>query len=348
MAVISPPQLREPSYPGFPPRCGMTFGEVVSAYNMFGNTAAKRHNYMIHHQETHLPDDRCTIHEKVMCLPKDKDLLKSVSSSSRGMLTPRWSATARSRTPSPYALARRPRSLPGTPRAATPNGLRRSDSRDRYLKEPVDVGGVLYDSHGRVEPARYGGGGLDTFAVENFTADTFATAADGGRSRGIASNLAAAAPLAPALPGTGALGSQPAASIADSAGAVGAGVPPYRTPSTQAKGGGGGYERFSSRGGGVGYSRFQAESFGRAPSQADARATSFVRLNSFLLRTHVTSLVSALAEDGWLEGWEKERLCSQAREDSPAWAQSFFRVYMRFMETEDVPAFVASLRSQIV
>lgn len=356
MAVISASCLREPSYPGFPPRCGMTFGEVVSAYNMFGNTAAKRHNYMIHHQETHLPDDRCTIHEKVMCLrEKDKDLLKSVSSSSRGVLTPRWSATARSRTPSPIGawMQRRPRSLPGTPRASTPNGLRRSDSRDRY---PVDLGGAVYDSHsradGRVEPARYGGGGLDTFAVDNHIAtDTFATGAEGGRNRGIASNLPIGH-LAPALTptgaGAGAIGTHPSLSIADSAGAGRGGAPPTRTPPTQAKGApGGGYDRFSSRGGGMGLSRYP-ESFGRTPSQADARATSFVRLNSFLLRTHVTSLVSALAEDGWLEGWEKERLCSQAREDSPAWAQAFFRGYMRFMETEDVPSFVASLRSQIV
>jgi hypothetical protein len=82
--------------------------------------------------------------------------------------------------------------------------------------------------------------------------------------------------------------------------------------------------------------------------QADARASSFVRLNSFLLRTHVTSLVSALAEDGWLEGWEKERLSAQAREDSGGWALAFLRVYSRFMETEDVPMLVASLRSQIV
>jgi hypothetical protein len=59
-------------------------------------------------------------------------------------------------------------------------------------------------------------------------------------------------------------------------------------------------------------------------------------------------LVSALAEDGWLEAWEKDQLCIQAREDSPAWVQAFFRSYMRFMETEDVPAFIASLRSQIV
>jgi hypothetical protein len=82
--------------------------------------------------------------------------------------------------------------------------------------------------------------------------------------------------------------------------------------------------------------------------QGDARAASFVRLNNFLLRTHVTSLVSALAEDGWIEAWEKERICAQAREDSPAWVQAFFRSYMRFMETEDVPLFVTSLRSQMV
>jgi len=341
--------MREPSYPGFPPRCGMTFGEVVSAYNMFGNTAAKRHNYMIHHQETHLPDDRCTIHEKVMCLRDNKDFTKSVSSSSRGVLTPRWSA-ARSRTPSPW-MQRRPRSLPGTPRASTPNGLRRSDSRDRYLKEPADLGGALCDGHvrldGRVESGRYGGGGLDTFAVENIGVDTFAIGTEGGRSRHLAASSAPLAPaLTPARAGAGAFGTHIPSYLADGSGAAGAGAPPLRTPPTQTKGSV--YDRLGSRGGGQGYLRYPQETFGRPPAQADARAASFVRLNSFLLRTHVTSLVSALAEDGWLEGWEKERLCSQAREDSPAWAQAFFRGYMRFMETEDVPAFVASLRCQVV
>jgi len=81
-----------------------------------------------------------------------------------------------------------------------------------------------------------------------------------------------------------------------------------------------------------------------APSSGDPRSDAFVRLNSFLLRTHITSLISALAEDGWLEVSEKERLCHRAREDAGSNAISFLRTYMRFMETGDVHAFVAALR----
>lgn len=390
MALIAPLHTGGPaSYPGFPPRGGMTFGEVVSSYNMFGSCAAKRHNYMIHHQETHLPDDRCTIQEKVALI---KDPSMSWSNSSRGRLTPRWSAT-RSRTPSPW-MPRRPRSLPGTPRSSTP-GLRPSDSRDRYSRDPMDfggenyfgdhiAGGVTYDSKldglfQRGESGRYSASALDTFAVDHAAADTFAIGIDGGRGRGVTSSLPAAAPLVSALVSGGArasaggigdspsphdlpsrhsglsctaAGARPSASLGEGVGAIGAGpVPALRTPHLQAKGLGS--DRSASRSAGlggssVGYLGCASEPLGRVPTQIDARAASFVRLNSFLLRTHVTSLVSALAEDGWLEAWEKERLCSQAREDSPAWSQAFFRTYMRFMDTEDVPTFVASLRSQIV
>eukprot|EP00928_Gymnodinium_smaydae_P001120 TRINITY_DN10407_c0_g1_i2.p1 TRINITY_DN10407_c0_g1~~TRINITY_DN10407_c0_g1_i2.p1 ORF type:complete len:411 (+),score=72.73 TRINITY_DN10407_c0_g1_i2:205-1437(+) len=82
-----------------------------------------------------------------------------------------------------------------------------------------------------------------------------------------------------------------------------------------------------------------------------AREASFLRLNAFLLRTHITSLLSALAEDGWLEAWEKERLCRYARDDggqdNKPWALAFLRAYARFTETGDVQAFVADLRAQV-
>merc|ERR1712232_753286 len=84
-----------------------------------------------------------------------------------------------------------------------------------------------------------------------------------------------------------------------------------------------------------------------AGNGASPRVASFVRLNSFLLRTHITSLVSALAEDGWLEIWEKERLCRYAREDAQPWALAFLRIYSRFMENDDVQSFVADLRAQV-
>jgi len=332
----------------------MTFGEVVSSYNMFGNDCAKRRNYMVHHQETHVPDTRCTIHDKVAILPGNgKDPSKSWSSSSRGLLTPRWSAGPRSRTPSPCRFGR-PRSQPGTPRASTPNGLRPSDSRDRYFKDPVDFAaenylgdnfgvGATYDS--KFDGRYSGSAALDTFAIDHVAADSFAIGAEGKRGHSYASNYPS---LAPPMTSGGGGRARPSASLADS----GPGAPALRTPVAPGKGiGASAYDRAASRsspGGSVGQLGYPSESIGKAAPQLDARAASFVRLNSFLFRTHVTSLVSALAEDGWLEAWEKERLCSQAREDSPAWAQAFFRSYMRFMDTEDVPSFVASLRSQIV
>jgi len=82
------------------------------------------------------------------------------------------------------------------------------------------------------------------------------------------------------------------------------------------------------------------------PRGSDPRVDSFARLNGFLLRTHITSLISALAEDGWLKAWEKERLCRSAREDSSEWATAFLRNYVRLMETNDVHTFVAALRAQ--
>lgn len=394
MAVMAAPwHVREPGdgNPGFPPRCGMTFGEVVSAYNKHGSSAAKRYDYMIYRQETHLPEDKCTIHEKVARKPDHGDPLKSWSSSSRGALTPgRWPAT-RSRTPSPW-MPRRPRSLPGTPRATTPLGLRPSDSR--YLKDNLDFGsndylgealgaGSMYDgkcdskSDFRLgERGRHGSSrsALDTFAVDNIVGDTFAISGDGARGRSFPSNVPTFA-LNGSGGGSGALGDSPQPEpLSRQSGASGAvtssrhpaplpdsGVAALRRTkapewSTKAAGlaaapysAGANDAGGSRRAGMSGLNGYSSDIPGRAPSQADARAASFVRLNSFLLRTHVTSLVSALAEDGWLEAWEKDRLCGQAREESPtAWLQAFFRSYMRFMETEDVPTFVASLRSQIL
>lgn len=279
-------------------------------------------------------------------------------------------------------MSRRPRSLPGTPRASTPIRLRRNDSRERYFKDPLDVGGYpwcppesgdhfhdrgyAYDNKSdgrqtrRVESGRYSSNGQDTFAVDDAAGgSTFMNSWEGKRGGSFSSrppsgpsaprfSTAAAGPISS---GAGAIGESPTpheplsrhggaggtrTPPTEVAAAVGAGVPPLRTPAISGKG--------ASASAGYRHS----ETLGKAPAQVDSRAASFVRLNSFLLRTHITSLVSALAEDGWLEAWEKDRLCDQARADSPAWTQAFFRSYMRFLETEDVPAFVASLRSQIV
>lgn len=79
----------------------------------------------------------------------------------------------------------------------------------------------------------------------------------------------------------------------------------------------------------------------------------FVRLNGFLLRTHATSLVSALGEDGWLEGWERERLLRRIRaedscSDSRQWSQTFLQIYKTFVETEDVAGFVAGIQARLL
>jgi len=180
--ALPPPQPRDP---GFPPRHNMTFGEVVSSYNMFGNSAAKRHSHMTFHQHTHVPDREATVHDKVVNLrDSQKDPLKSWSTSSRPSLTPRWSA--RSRTPSPWAPSRRHRSLPSTPRALTPNPLRWSDGH------PAELMGGIYRG--------YAGGVADTFAAENLAVDSF-----DGMARGHHVDSAAAVGSA----GPGALGECP-------------------------------------------------------------------------------------------------------------------------------------------
>jgi hypothetical protein len=83
------------------------------------------------------------------------------------------------------------------------------------------------------------------------------------------------------------------------------------------------------------------------PQGQDTKTASFVRLNNFLLRTHITSIVSALAEDGWIEAWEKERICRCTRENISSTALAFIPIYAQFVETNDVPAFVRGLKANI-
>jgi len=320
----------------------MTFGEVVSSYNMFGNSAAKRHNHMMFHQETHMPDNVCTIHDKVAIL-REKDPLKSASSSTcRGLVTPRW--TARSRTPSPLSIGtRRHRSLPSTPRASTPtNGARFLKDHAEYGDYLGEVGGAVaqpdggkYDNLWQRGSRYAAGAGVESFAVDNLAGETFTAG-----SRNFSTPARGAVGVAAAPP------SEAAASLP--------GVPASTPVRPQAVRSSYPYSAgtavpFLGQASYAGYGTGTDSAAGKvASAPSDPRAASFVRLNNFLLRTHITSLVSALAEDGWLEPWEKERLCSQAREDSQAWTQGFFRIYMRFLETEDVNVFVASLRAQIV
>lgn len=74
------------------------------------------------------------------------------------------------------------------------------------------------------------------------------------------------------------------------------------------------------------------------------REVAFLQLNSFLLRSHAKSLVSALTMEGWLEAWEGERLRHRFSDEAPEIAKGFVSTYLRFVETEDVPDFVRRLR----
>mmetsp|Transcript_65621 Transcript_65621/g.137161 ORF Transcript_65621/g.137161 Transcript_65621/m.137161 type:complete len:334 (+) Transcript_65621:354-1355(+) len=83
-------------------------------------------------------------------------------------------------------------------------------------------------------------------------------------------------------------------------------------------------------------------------STAGSRSAAFSRLHDFLLRTHISSLLSALAEDGWLLPRERDVLNSRAREESRVWSGSFNRAYIRFLETDNVQVFVSDLRVLLV
>lgn len=84
-----------------------------------------------------------------------------------------------------------------------------------------------------------------------------------------------------------------------------------------------------------------------APGGATSpRAASFIRLNDFLLRTHVNSLLCALAEAGHIEPWEKERMCRIARSgESRSRMPGLLKAYAQFVETSDLTAFVTALRA---
>eukprot|EP00442_Polarella_glacialis_P048049 CAMPEP_0115093848 /NCGR_PEP_ID=MMETSP0227-20121206/27889_1 /TAXON_ID=89957 /ORGANISM="Polarella glacialis, Strain CCMP 1383" /LENGTH=369 /DNA_ID=CAMNT_0002486503 /DNA_START=38 /DNA_END=1148 /DNA_ORIENTATION=- len=351
---------------GFPPRSSVTFGEVVSSFNRSGNVASRRHGGVYISQHSHMPSNKSTIHDKTVNMQHmDRDAARSILSSSS-----RQPMSARSRTPSPWTLSGRPRSLPATPRRL---GERMKEWSDVGVAEPYSVPGLQSALEARLGAhavlcaigAATGGGG---------------TGGSLGVRAGLKGPVADLSPRSP--PSRGArLREQNYVSSASSLGQ--SQQPPSRPPPLWGGAGTGSASaaaslagttsRFGGLAAGGSHTSLGAasepyyrpesrdswcrEPLARSPSEkaagfqpsGDPRALSFVRLNGFLLRTHITSLISALAEDGWLEAWEKERLCSIARQSDSShhWAQTFLRVYTRFIETDDVPTFVAGLRAQI-
>lgn len=338
----------------------MTFGEVVSSFNTCGNHAAKRHSHMSFAQQNHQPDN-CTITEKVAVF-RDK--------SQRPCLALR---TPRSRTPSPWMSSRRPRSLPATPRLTSRGDHRRGDPHsgespdfgEPFSTEPVAGAHNLRGIGGQTDVPTRGSWTVLGGAERPSLGPTYSFGPGGATAPGCAGcscagglDAAAWAERSPrhssswrgtCCPG-GVSGMSAGACAASSSGAC------IHSSCSVGQHHGSRFGLYGSHASANDLSASRS-GLGNINSSRDVgvhegiscsinpRVASFVRLNSFLLRTHVTSLVSALAEDGWVEAWEKERLCRRAREDSQSWAISFLGLYTRFVETGDVQNFVAGLKT---
>lgn len=330
----------------------MTFGEVVSSFNSCGNHAAKRHSHMSFAQQNHQPDN-CTITEKVAVI-RDK--------SQRPCLALR---TPRSRTPSPSLSSRRPRSLPATPRQTSRGDHRRGgphfgqlpDFGESFITGPVAGAHNHHGVGGHTDVPAHGSWRMPGGSERNFDGPSYSFGPGGSSAPGYAGNTCAGrldatgwnerVPGHPSscrgacYPG-GACAANSSGACVHSSGSLGQ----HQSSRVGLYGSHGSASDLTTSRCGLGNisSRHVGVNEGISCS-INPRVASFVRLNSFLLRTHVTSLVSALAEDGWVEGWEKERLCRRAREDSQSWALSFLGLYTRFMETGDVQNFVAGLKT---
>jgi len=376
VSSLSPMEILARDKEGFPPKSSVTFGEVVSSFNKYGNVASKRHGGVHISKEMHIPNRWSTIRDNTVQLEQNgRDRLSPSPSMSRPL------NSARSRSSSPWA-SRRPRSVPPTP--MTPGRLRESRKENWS-----DLGDKLTDAygfeagHGRlIEPmAGVGGGsfsrgghlgysycnGVTSAALGESGGGTggSSTARHGsskaklgmtcapcgnvhtadanfcrqcGTKRELQADCATSTPRSPAM--TRSASAKLREPSWDAATAVAANQLPLRPPPLWTHGAAN--RDLDSR------DSWSRDYLQAAPS-SNPRVASFVRLNGFLIRTHITSLISALAEDGWLEAWEKEKLCGLARESdsSNPWAQTFLRIYMRFMETDDVATFVAALKAQI-
>lgn len=348
----------------FPPKSSVTFGEVYSAFEKSGNVASRRCGGVHVSKGMHIPNKWSTIQDNTVNLARSssRDCLRyssSPSSSSRPL-----PSSARSRSISPGAAQYRPRSLSATPRGA----------RLRESKIPNDFAERLNDAHRsspgarqlvsdacgavsgsadqqlgdpRYHAAAYPRGGnaymADSCGMKRERPDTQRLLAEPTAGR-----VGATAGNAMAGSGGGAGGSSAYPSIGNYTSFSGEASNP-QAPILRGSSSWGAPESPPRLGGGSSSWQHEADASKATvgASTGNPRIASFLRLNGFLLRTHITSLISALAEDGWLQAWEKDQLCSVARNSDSLGAQKFLRTYMRFMETDDVPMFVAALKAQI-
>ncbi|CAJ1360395.1 unnamed protein product [Effrenium voratum] len=319
------------------------YAEVVSSFSRYGSVASKRHGGIHISKSLKIPNCCSTISDNTLRVERQRDSRDSLRSSPR-------SSIRTSRTPSPY----RCRSLPATPRMSVAQRL--WEPRRKEFQERLDAAGAAYP-----ENIEAGNDLYPRLPSEPLATSSGAPGYAGGGTGGSSGRHARVAKYQSCRCGNSLMpdavycrhcgvkraeceASDPASSPGNlAAPQAGFGLAPAAlAPAPPAP-------AFSSRPLGHGVSdrdRDRDWLDGRSP-KANPRAASFQRLNGFLLRTHMTSLLSALAEDGWLEAWEKERLCCRAREPDSKWAQTFLRIYMRFMETDDVASFVAALKAQI-
>jgi len=376
---LSPTEILARDKEGFPPKSSVTFGEIVSSFNKFGNVASKRHGGVHLSKEMHIPNRWSTIRDNTTMLEQSgRERLSPSPSVSRRL------HSARSRSSSPWA-SRRPRSVPPTP--MTPGRLREPRSNWSDFGEKLSDAYGFEVGNGRlIEPVAGMGGGSysrgpgSTTHLGYSSCNGGGSVGMGGSGGGTGGSTARHGPSKAKLCHTPNCGTAftadanfcrqcgsareisqadcPAISPRSPKSATRSASAKFREPSGDAHAGaasqqlplkppplwtyGGPTRDLEVR------DSWSKEAMQATPS-SNPRVASFVRLNGFLIRTHITSLISALAEDGWLEAWEKEKLCSLARESdsSNPWAQTFLRIYMRFMETDDVATFVASLKAQI-
>jgi len=349
----------------FPPRGSVTFGEVYSAFDKGGNVASRRFGGVHVSRDLHIPDRCSTIRDNTLNLGRSssRDCLRyssSSSSSSRPLPT-----SARSRSMSPGAARYLPKSLPATPRRlGLPDSKTSNDFVDRFRDAHCSSPGARQPSN---DPYGFVVGSADQQLGRAATCprcgNVYMSDSLFCRHCGLKRGQTDTQRLL-SEPTASSVGATAANSMAGSGGGTGGSNTYHRARNSTSfaaeaskpqapilRAGNGWSTPESPPPLGATSSSWQSEADVSkatvAAGTGNPRIASFLRLNGFLLRTHITSLISALAEDGWLQTWEKERLCSVARNADSLGAQKFLRTYMRFMETDDVPMFVAALKAQI-
>lgn len=74
----------------------------------------------------------------------------------------------------------------------------------------------------------------------------------------------------------------------------------------------------------------------------------FIRYNSFLLRSHLTSLFTMLFDDGWISQQERNSLNDLARCDNHELLGHVTHQYAQFVQSHDVGEFVTNLRAVLM